>query len=104
MNFMMKYQIMRRILITGTLLLTISGWINGKPANNDLKLWYTKPAEIWLEALPIGNGSLGGMIYGGVDREHIQFNEETLITGTSQTVGNYQLLETFILISPDYKL
>lgn len=46
-----------------------------------LKLWYNKPAEKWTDALPIGNGSLGGMIFGGVVSDHIQFNEQTLWTG-----------------------
>ncbi len=46
-----------------------------------LKLWYGKPAEIWEEALPIGNGRLGAMIFGGISEDHIQFNEETLWTG-----------------------
>ncbi|MEO6520967.1 MAG: glycoside hydrolase N-terminal domain-containing protein [Mucilaginibacter sp.] len=46
-----------------------------------LKLWYNKPAEKWTDALPIGNGSLGGMIFGGVNSDHIQFNEQTLWTG-----------------------
>ncbi|WP_044633218.1 glycoside hydrolase family 95 protein [Neotamlana sedimentorum] len=45
------------------------------------KLQYDKPAEKWTEALPVGNGSLGAMIYGGVSQEHIQFNEETLWRG-----------------------
>ncbi len=47
----------------------------------DLKLWYNKPAEKWTDALPIGNGRLGAMIYGGINEEHLQFNEETLWTG-----------------------
>lgn len=62
----------------------------GQLTNPDLKLWYDKPASKWLEALPIGNGSLGAMIFGGIDQEHIQFNEETLMTGTTKTVGFYQ--------------
>ncbi len=45
------------------------------------KLWYDSPTDIWTEALPIGNGRIGAMIFGGVEREHIQFNEETLWTG-----------------------
>ena len=44
-------------------------------------LWYQQPASNWVEALPIGNGRLGAMIYGDPEREHIQFNEETLWTG-----------------------
>ncbi|MCU7552006.1 glycoside hydrolase N-terminal domain-containing protein [Chitinophagaceae bacterium LB-8] len=47
----------------------------------NLKLWYRNPAQKWTDALPIGNGRLGGMIYGGTEEEHIQFNEETLWTG-----------------------
>jgi alpha-L-fucosidase 2 len=45
------------------------------------KLFYDEPAQEWTDALPIGNGRLGAMIYGGVQQEHIQFNEETLWTG-----------------------
>jgi len=48
---------------------------------NYLKLWYNKPAQKWTEALPIGNGRLGAMIFGGVGNDRIQFNEETLWTG-----------------------
>ncbi|NQU54622.1 MAG: glycoside hydrolase N-terminal domain-containing protein [Bacteroidetes bacterium] len=44
-------------------------------------LWYSQPAEVWTEALPVGNGRLGAMIYGGTKEETIQFNEETLWTG-----------------------
>ncbi len=47
----------------------------------DLKLWYKHPAEIWEEALPIGNGRLGAMVYGTPRIEHLQFNEETLWDG-----------------------
>jgi alpha-L-fucosidase 2 len=46
-----------------------------------LALWYAKPASAWVEALPVGNGRLGAMIYGGAAREQIQFNEATVWTG-----------------------
>lgn len=50
--------------------------------NSDLKLWYNQPATDWeSEALPIGNGFLGGMIFGDVQKERIQFNEKTLWEG-----------------------
>lgn len=52
-----------------------------KQPSNNLRLWYTKPAQKWTEALPIGNGRLGAMIFGGVENDRIQFNEETLWTG-----------------------
>lgn len=44
-------------------------------------LWYRQPAATWNEALPIGNGRLGAMVFGGVEQDHLQFNEETLWTG-----------------------
>lgn len=47
----------------------------------DLKLWYNKPAAKWTDALPIGNGRLGAMLFSGVESDRIQFNEETLWTG-----------------------
>lgn len=47
----------------------------------DHRLWYDKPAAIWLEALPIGNSKIGGMIYGGVNTEQIQLNEESFWSG-----------------------
>ena len=49
---------------------------------DDMTLWYAQPAKVWMtEALPIGNGRIGGMVFGGVDQEHIQFNEDTLWSG-----------------------
>jgi alpha-L-fucosidase 2 len=54
-------------------------------------LQYHAPAEDWeKQALPIGNGRLGGMIFGGVDREQIQFNEDTLWIGDEKDTGAYQ--------------
>lgn len=47
----------------------------------DYQLWYNTPAEKWTEALPIGNGRVGAMVFGGVQKDRIQFNEETLWTG-----------------------
>lgn len=50
-------------------------------AQNKNRLFYEQPAKKWTEALPLGNGRLGAMVYGGVEQEQIQFNEETLWTG-----------------------
>ena len=49
--------------------------------DNELRLWYKKPAAVWEEALPVGNGRLGAMIFGAPAVDHIQFNEETLWSG-----------------------
>jgi alpha-L-fucosidase 2 len=46
-----------------------------------LTLWYDQPSEKWTDALPLGNGRLAAMIYGGTDREHLQLNEDTLVSG-----------------------
>lgn len=64
-------------------------------------LWYDKPAANWNEALPVGNGSLGGMIFGGTDKERIQFNEQTLWTGDEIKMGNYQPFGDLLIDSPE---
>jgi alpha-L-fucosidase 2 len=53
----------------------------GADAAADMRLWYEQPAGPWEEALPIGSGRLGAMIFGGMADERIQFNEDTLWTG-----------------------
>jgi len=72
--------------LSGLILLLLSVTpCDGVTAENDeavdVRLWYQKPAGPWEEALPIGNGRLGAMIFGGVADERIQFNEDTLWTG-----------------------
>lgn len=49
--------------------------------NDNLKLWYLEPAKEWVEALPLGNGRLGAMVFGDVLKERIQINEDTLWAG-----------------------
>ena len=46
-----------------------------------IRLWYDTPAQNWNEALPIGNGRLGAMVFGGTDKEQLQLNENTLYSG-----------------------
>ena len=48
---------------------------------NPLKLWYTQPATEWLQALAIGNGRLGAMVYGGTATEQLQLNEDSIWAG-----------------------
>ena len=47
----------------------------------DLQLWYNQPARKWTEALPVGNGRLGAMVFGGTAQERIQLNEDTIWAG-----------------------
>lgn len=63
------------------------------PPEETLCVWYRQPAGDWLEALPIGNGRLGGMVYGGVEQEQIQFNECTLWSGGPKEWNNPGALE-----------
>lgn len=66
------------------------------PPENELALWYKQPATDWLEALPIGNGRLGAMVYGGAPNEIIQLNEESLWAGQPlerDRKGAYEHLE-----------
>jgi alpha-L-fucosidase 2 len=67
-------------------LFALSSFAQQKP----LKLWYTKPAAIWEETLPLGNGRLGMMPDGGVFQENIVLNDITLWSGTYQDANNYQ--------------
>lgn len=54
-------------------------------STNNLKLWYRQPAAQWVEALPVGNGRLGAMVFGGVTAERLQLNEDTLWSGPVTT-------------------
>jgi alpha-L-fucosidase 2 len=53
-----------------------------------LKLWYERPATQWVEALPVGNGRLGAMVFGGIEQERIQLNEDTLWAGGPYNPAN----------------
>lgn len=60
--------------------------------NSGKVLWYSQPAKVWEEALPIGNGRLGGMVFGGIQEEIIQLNEDTLWSGFPRDTTNYEAL------------
>jgi alpha-L-fucosidase 2 len=69
-------------------------------AQNDsnLKLWYTQPAKQWVEALPVGNGRLGAMVYGNPLKEVIQLNENTIWAGSPNRNDNPDAKEALPLI------
>ena len=75
---------MKRILSTLIICVFTSIAVNAQQH----KLWYSKPASHWLEALPIGNSHLGAMVYGGTDIEQIQLNEETFWSGSPHENNN----------------
>jgi alpha-L-fucosidase 2 len=64
------------------LLLSVSFWVALiATASEPMQLWYRQPASEWVEALPVGNGRIGAMVFGGTASERIQFNESTLWMG-----------------------
>ena len=68
---------------------SVMGTIPAIPADvHNHQLYYTAPATIWEETLPLGNGRLGMMPDGGVDREHIVLNEISLWSGMEADYGN----------------
>jgi alpha-L-fucosidase 2 len=91
---------MLKIIKKQFLLLTISTSFSFH-AQQNLKLIYNKPAENWNEALPIGNGRLGAMVFGGAIQEHLQLNEETIWAGEP---GNNVPKNTFDSIQKIRKL
>lgn len=62
------------------------------PMYGQYKLWYNEPAQVWTDALPLGNGRLGAMVYGIPSTEHIQLNEETIWTGQPNHNANKKAL------------
>jgi alpha-L-fucosidase 2 len=70
-----------RILVWLSISFLGYGYTTAQAQERQYQLWYTQPAQKWTDALPLGNGRIGAMVYGGVTDEHIQFNEETLWTG-----------------------
>ena len=59
---------------------------NGSWTN--LKLWYRQPAREWTEALPVGTGRLGAMVFGSVEKDRLQLNEISLWSGSPQDADN----------------
>src|SRR4051812_27284291 len=53
-------------------------WSATRGRKSPLTLWYERPAAAWTEALPVGNGRIGAMIFGGISKERLQLNEDTL--------------------------
>lgn len=67
-------------------------------APQEYKLWYDKPAAVWTEALPLGNGRLGAMVFGNPGIEQIQLNEETIWAGQPNNNANPDALENIPLV------
>lgn len=73
-----------------------------------LKLWYNQPARIWEEALPLGNGRTGAMVFGGIHEERFQLNDHTLWSGGPEQGNNPKAAELLpvlreAIFKKDYK-
>ncbi|RZK13074.1 MAG: glycoside hydrolase family 95 protein [Flavobacterium sp.] len=90
MNNFYKSFITKLLILCAIISLSLPTFGQNK-TNHSLTIWDDKPAKNWMtEAYPIGNGRIGGMIFGGVNQEHIQFNDNTLWTGNENDRGAYQ--------------
>lgn len=81
---------------------------NDKTHTRDYRLWYNQPAGEWVEALPVGNGRLGAMVFGNPNTGRIQFNEESLWAGSKIDNNNPKSLEHLgeiqqLIFDGDYK-
>lgn len=75
----MAYNLFRKCFVCLVLVMCVGMTVHGQ---QKAVLWYDKPAKYWEEALPLGNGRLGAMVYGDPVNEEIQLNEETVSAGS----------------------
>jgi len=77
----MKFQ---SLILLSSLIFLISAFTQVSRSGelpSDMKIWFTKPADSWNDALPVGNGRIGAMVFGGIDKERLELNEESVWTG-----------------------
>lgn len=75
---------------------TFSG--NAEPPEGLMTLWFRRPADVWHHGLPIGNGRFGATLFGGVPRERLQFNDDTLWSGGPRDTTNPNALKYLPLV------
>jgi alpha-L-fucosidase 2 len=88
-NTISKPYMKKHLLLVGACV-----WMMLSAHAQNLKLWYQQPAKTWVEALPVGNSSMGAMVYGGTSREELQLNEETLWGGGPYRNDNPKAFES----------
>jgi len=83
----------RREILKGAGLVLASLPASAQAAASPLTLWFGEPGKVWTEALPVGNGTLGAMVFGGVEHERIQLNEHSVWSGSHVENDNPQTRE-----------
>ena len=81
----------KKIMMMVACLMTVT--IIAAQKQGDMKLWYSKPATYWEEALPLGNGHLGAMVSGSIEQDTIQLNEDTFWSGSPYNNCNQYALK-----------
>ena len=81
---------MKQLIIIAFLAILTTSCSAPKEKNKETGIWFDQPAKTWNEAIPIGNGTLGGMVYGGIQSDTIKINEETLWSGGPRDLQNYE--------------
>lgn len=84
----MNHSMKKNLILSLLLLMVVSGCKTGNRFSPEYVLWYDKPAAEWTEALPVGNGRLGGMLFGDPGSERLQVNEESLWGGVNVPNNN----------------
>ncbi|MES2457079.1 MAG: glycoside hydrolase family 95 protein [Bacteroidota bacterium] len=84
-----------RLVLALSLMISFASYGQPNTANSrqDVKLWYKQAADQWMKALPVGNGRLGAMIFGGIKKEQLQLNEESVWAGKKSNNNNPDALK-----------
>jgi len=86
----------KNLIIAGLILsiLLLNGTVShSRNLPSDMKIWFNQPADNWNDALPVGNGRLGAMVFGGVEKERLELNEESVWTGEYRWDANPEALK-----------
>src|SRR5689334_25446801 len=84
---------MRSIFLRSVFLAAFAVPLFAADRSVDPMLWYRHPAQRWGDALPVGNGRLGAMVFGGIAKERIQLNEDTIWNGRKRDRNNPEALK-----------
>ena len=90
----MKFKLLKLLNAILFIQLFNTSLLIGQNTISPLKIWFNRPAETWNDALPVGNGSLGAMVFGNVENERLEINEESLWTGGERWDANPDALKT----------